>query len=148
MPKTALRSLAPVALLFLALCPAHAATVQEVFKKFDLLGNWSADCTKPVGPQNPYVTHRALGADRMQRGPMFDSTTPPTLFVVDQAAEGKPGELAFSFKDGKNRVNLVVRVEHNRMRTMERALDNGQKPIVNGRQADDGRDTPWFNKCD
>jgi hypothetical protein len=147
MSMTALRLLGSVsvALLFFATSPVHAATVQEIFKRFGLLGNWSGDCTKPASPQNPYFTHRALGTDRVERGPILSSASPPTLFVVDQAAEVKPNEIAFSFNDGKNHVKLVVRVEHNRMRTMERANDNGEKPIFGGREAN--RDTPWFNKC-
>ena len=134
-----------VALLFFAASSVHAATVQEIFKKFGLLGNWSADCTKPASSQNPYLTHRALGTDRVERGPMLNSASQPTLFIVDQAAEVKPNEIAFSFNDGKNHVKLVVRVEHNRMRTMERVYDNGENPILGGREAN--RDTPWFNKC-
>jgi hypothetical protein len=134
-----------VALLLFAASSVHAATVQEIFKKFGLLGNWSADCLKPASPQNPYLTHRALGTDRVERGPILGSSSSPTLFVVDQAAELKPNEIAFSFNDGKQHVKLVVRVEHNRMRTMERMYDDGQKSILAGREAN--RDTPWFNKC-
>jgi hypothetical protein len=144
---TALRLSGSVALILLAVSSAHAATVQEVFKKFDLLGNWALDCSKPASPQNPYITHRAFG-DRVQRGPMTDPASQPAMFVVDQAAEGKPNEVAFSFlMDAKNHANLVVRVEGKRMRTMERTHDNGEKPISDGRQTADGRETPWFNKC-
>jgi hypothetical protein len=148
MSMTALRLLGSVsvAMLFFAASSVHAATVQEIFEKFGLLGNWSVDCTKPASPQNPYLTHRALGSDRVERGPILNSASPSTLFVVDQAAEVKPNEVAFSFNNGKTHVKLVVRVEHNRMRTMERSYDNGEgSPILGGREAN--RDTPWFNKC-
>ena len=148
MSMTALRLLGSisVALLFFAASSVHAASVQEIFKKFGLLGNWSVDCAKPASPQNPYLTHRALGSDRVERGPILNSASPPTLFVVDQATEVKPNEIALSFNDGKNHVKLVVRVEHHQMRTMERVYDNGEHPILDGRES--GHETPWFNKCD
>ena len=35
---------------------ANAASVEEVFQEFGLLGTWAADCGSPATPGNPHVS--------------------------------------------------------------------------------------------
>jgi hypothetical protein len=82
----------------------------------------------------------------------------PTIIVLHGAGGGAEREaqvsgLVLRFRSGisgeigTRRFNMVVRVESNRMRTMESASDSGEKIIAGGRFIRTGGETPWFNKC-
>jgi hypothetical protein len=69
------------------------------------------------------------------------------MYVIDKAEESKANEVATSMSDERSRLNLVYRVERQRMRTMESARESGDKIISGGRFSDGGASTPWLSKC-
>jgi hypothetical protein len=135
------------AVLLSALPAAHAASVREIFEKYDLIGNFAVDCSSPPSPQNLFIVHRVLGADLVQRDAMIDGTTRRDASVVDSASESKAGEITISLNNEQRRLKLVVRVDRKRIQTVESVRENGDKLIANGRSTTDNADVPWLNKC-
>jgi len=132
---------------FLAV-PAAAQTpsVKTVFEKYNLLGNFALDCSKPASKTNYYYVHRAVHGDQVQRDLMSGPTTRDWVATLAKAAEKAAGEIAISgTRDGQS-IDSVYRVEARRMRVVEGTV-GGKKEISGGRFAN-GREVPWFNKCD
>lgn len=143
--RSIIRGAAAAALTILAASSAQAASVKEVFEKYDLLGTLAADCSQPADAKSLYVVNRAIDADHVQLDQMVGLTSRQFAAIIDKASESKPNEIALSYTIDDQRYNLVVRAEHARMRTMESARATGEKQIVGGR--DGGTETPWYGRC-
>jgi hypothetical protein len=140
--------MACAASILLAAPAAQAATVQEVIQNFGLIGVFAVDCSKPASAQNSYVVQRAVDAEHVQRDLMIGPAARQNFYVVDRAEVAKPNEVAISMTSEGRRLNLLLRAEPKRMRTIESAPENGAKLIADGRFVDNGAQTPWLNKCE
>jgi len=126
---------------------AHAATVKETFESHGLLGMLAADCGGPASDKAPYVVNRVIDADHVQTDRMVGRPEPQLTAIIDEATETKPGEIAMSALSGKRRYKLVVRVDHERMRTMEMTREDGEKLVADGRNTATHAESHWFGKC-
>jgi len=131
----------------LAAASAHAATVKEMFENHGLLGTFAADCSNPASEKTPYIVNRAIDADHIQIDRMVGRPAPQLTAIIDEATESRPNEIVMSSLSGNRRYSLTVRVEPERMRTMEMTREDGEKEVVGGRDNGSHADTPWFGKC-
>ena len=126
---------------------ARAASVQELFERYGLLGTFAADCAKPMSRQNTYIVHRVLDAHRIQREAMSEPGKVLDTSTIDLAATTGPDSLDISLGNERRRLQLTLRVEGTRWRVMDSAREGGEKLVANGRAVDDGSEMPWLNKC-
>src|ERR1043166_7437887 len=75
---------------------AQTASVKTVFEKYNLLGTFAWDCSKPASRTNYYYVHRALDGGHVQRDLMSAPTTRDWVATLDKAAERASGEIAVS----------------------------------------------------
>jgi len=145
--KSIVLAIAAAAFIIPATSPARAATVKEVFEKYNLVGTLASDCSKPADAKTPYLTNRLIDADHVELDKMVGPTSRQSATIVDKATESKPNELTLSATIDDKRYDLVVQVEHGRMRAMESTRATGQKDIAGGRFTAGGAETPWYGRC-
>jgi Caspase domain len=121
------------------------ASVKALFEKYNLLGTFAFDCSKPVSRDNRYYVHRSLDADRVQRDMMSGPTTRDFSVVFERASESRPNEVVLGGTRDGEPVESVYRVESTRSRVLESTVA-GRKEISGGRFVNGG-ETPWMNKC-
>jgi hypothetical protein len=141
----AIASAAAIVLLFGS--SVQAATVKEVFEKYQLIGALASDCGKQVDAKNPYLDNRVIDADHVELDRMVGPTNRESATIVDKAAESKSNELTASASIGDQRYDMVFRVESGRIRVMESTSPNGQTTITGGRATAGNAETPWFRRC-
>jgi hypothetical protein len=149
MPFARLRVLGVLA-AFLATASAaqeHSGAVKGIFEKYNLIGTFAWDCSKPPSQDNNwYFVNRLLDADHVQRDFMIGTTTRAWAAIIDQASELRTNEIAWSsIRDGQRTVG-VWRVDQNRMRQWT-ATKDGKDIISSGKLVSTGKDIPWLNNC-
>jgi hypothetical protein len=136
-----------VCLVVAADARAQNGAVKAIFEKYDLVGNFAPDCSRPPSRDNIYFVNRVLGPDLLQRDVMSGPSTRELVLMVDKVAEAKPNEVSFSGTiDGSNAATGSWRVEKGRMLQLE-ATAAGEVIITNRRWVRSGSETPWLNKC-
>jgi hypothetical protein len=102
----------------------QAASIKDIFEKYDLLGTFAWDCSRPSSANNWYYVNRLLDADHVQRDLMTGPTTRQWVTVLDKASELKLNEVMVSgwitgALEGSavenEPVDGVWRIERNRM---------------------------------
>jgi hypothetical protein len=143
-----------IALAIAAACGAifaasstQAATVKDIFENHGLLGTLAADCSNPASEKTPYIVNRVIDADHIQIDRMVGRPAPQLTAIIDEATESKPNEIVLSSFSGNRRYSLTVRVERERMRTVEMTREDGEKEVAGGRNTGDHAETLWFSKC-
>jgi hypothetical protein len=126
---------------------AQNGAVKAIFEKYNLLGMFAWDCSKPPDPNNNwFFVDRLLDADHVQRDFMSSPTNRAWFTIIDQAAESGQGEIVVSGIRDDTRNNAVWRVEKDRMLTWY-SIQFGKVNITGGRLVSTGKDVPWLNKC-
>lgn len=137
------------------LASAQDGSVKATFEKYNLIGTFAQDCSKPPTKENLYFVTRAVDDNHMQRDVMDGSTSRPRYVVIDKASALGPNEIKYSgYRTGtlagvqrdKAPIESVWRVEPNRMRNLENS-EAGKKMIANGKWLGNGRDTVWLSRC-
>lgn len=126
---------------------AQAGSAKTVLEQYNLLGIFAADCTQPASQQNPYVMHRVIDEQRVQRDTMTDPGTRADASVIDRAAAEGPSEIIMSMANESRRLNVRLRVESNRWQLWESVHENGQRLVSGGRVGGAGVEMPWLSKC-
>ena len=142
-------------LTILAAVRAQAASVKEIFEKYNLVGIFAQDCTKPPTVQTPrngvaqnwWFVNRLIDPDHAQRDFMEGPTTRTFVILIDKAVELKTGEIRVTgMRDGTIAVDNVWHIEPNRTRTWQGVGDTkGQ--VADGKYVRTGNDTPWLTRC-
>ena len=126
----------------------QAPSVPEVFQKYNLIGTFAWDCSKPASPNNLYFVNRVLGANHVQRDIMDGPSSSQHVTILSSAAETKPNEIAVSGTlDGSKPVTGVWRIEGVRMVPIE-ATESGRKIVADQKILATGSELPWLSKCD
>ena len=124
------------------------ASTKETLEKYSLIGIFAADCSKQATLQNPYVVHRVVDEQRVQRDTMTGPTTRSDASVIDSASALVPNEIIMSMANDRRRLNVLVHVDGDRWRLWETVHENGQRLVSGGRIVEGTRaEMPWFNKC-
>jgi hypothetical protein len=126
---------------------AQNGAVKAIFEKYNLLGMFAWDCSKPPDTNsNWYFIDRLLDADHVQRDFMNSPTSRAWFTIIDQASETGQGEISVSGTRDGGRVDGVWRIEKDRMMQWA-ATQLGKQTISGGRLVNTGKDVPWLNKC-
>jgi len=126
---------------------AQNGAVKAIFEKYDLLGMFAWDCSKPPDANNNwFFVNRLVDADHVQRDFMNSPTSRAWFAIIDQASETGQGEINVGgVRDGA-RGSSVWRIEKDRM--LQWSATQSGKPIISGgRWVATGKDMPWLNKC-
>jgi hypothetical protein len=128
--------------------PQPSGVVKATFEKYNLIGTFAWDCSKPPSRDNNwYFVNRLLDADHVQRDFMIGPTTRAWAAIIDQASELRTNEIALSsIRDGQRTVG-VWHVDERRMLQWS-ATANGKDIISNGKLVATGKDLPWLYRCD
>jgi hypothetical protein len=123
---------------------AQDGSIKRLFEKYNLLGTFAWDCSKPASINNIYYVQRLIDADHVQREQISGPTKREWSVILDRAVEVKRNEIAGSGilsgrvqgRDFVNRpASAVWHVEPNRMLQWEGVVD-GQMTIKGGRATD------------
>jgi len=141
-------ALAALSALTFGMSGARAESVQQVFEKYNLIGTWAWDCSKPPDRNNWVFINRAVDANTVQRDYMKSATERGWYATLTQATALGPTEVRVAgTRDGHIKVDGIWRVEANRMFQWE-ATQDGKKTIANGRYvAGNGAQLQALNKC-
>ena len=85
--QTVVVTIAVAAATSLAASTAQAASIKEIFEKYNLIGTFSYDCNKPADKTNLYYVNRPLDADNVQRDRMSAPTTRDRVAMLDKAED-------------------------------------------------------------
>src|SRR5712692_1269086 len=154
MPVKTLRVFGTLAAIAFVAPAAQAASVKEIFEKYNLLGTFAWDCSRPPSPDNNwYYVNRLIDADHVRRDFMTGPSTRPWVVVFDKAVELRPNEIMVSGLltgriIGKTveraPVDGVWRIEPNRIQQWSSTFEG--KPLISGGRLDN-REMPWNHKC-
>ena len=126
---------------------AGAASVQDLFERYNLAGTWAADCTKPASRQNPHVVYRLVDAGRLQRETMIEPGKSFDVSVAVSVVESSPGELTMAWKTGEGGITNRISIQQGQMQALDSTRESGEKLIVNGRRTRDNSEAPRFRRC-
>src|SRR5690349_17856765 len=132
---------------------AAAASVEDLFRQFNLFGNWATECDGPPSPSNPHVSivtpSAGLVLEDHNLGPDFAvnhysvlsaeqvSTTSISVNVIFQ-----PGT------ELEERQKLVFAVRGKTRRTLFNQTDGGAVRVKDGIALSRGSKTPLLRKCE
>jgi hypothetical protein len=151
-----MRSVVIVALLVVAFAEFHkadAASVEELFRQFNLFGIWATDCSRPPTPVNPHVsiTMPSLGLvlEDHNLGPNYAVNR----YSILSAEKLSTSNLSVSviFQPGtevEERQKLVFAVREKTRRTMFNQTDGGAVRVKGGIALARGSKTPLLHKCE
>jgi tetratricopeptide (TPR) repeat protein len=129
---------------------APVVSVKAVFEKYNLLGFFAPDCSKPVSKDNLYYLNRMLG-NFVQTDQMSGATDRDFFMVLDSAGEMSATEIVVTgTRDGKP-TQMLWRIEQSggagvRVRAAEVSWD-GKKLVSGQRRTSSGREMPWLQRC-
>ena len=137
-----------------AIPPAAAApTVEELFRAFDLFGNWAADCRQPANPANPHVSITMPSPGLVQEDHSLGSEFTLNRYSVLSATRLSDTRLAVAviFQPGgenEERQKLEFLMRKNTRRTMFNQVEGGPVRVKDGVALAHKTKTPVLRKCD
>jgi len=131
----------------------------KAIEKYNLLGTFAWDCSKPAAISNRYFVHRILEGDRLQREQMSGPATRDWVVIIDRIEQASSSELAVrgmftghlrtrtGIREIENRPAFGTwRMEPSRFKPWDSVVDN-EKTIIDGHFTNGGAEVPWTNKC-
>jgi hypothetical protein len=126
---------------------AQSGSARAVFEKYDLLGTFAWDCSKPASKENRYYINRALDNGQMQRDQMSGPAERDWVTIIDKASELRANEIAVSgLFNLQEPSEAIWRVERGRQLLVEATI-GGKKTVTAGRILHSNVDSPWIIKC-
>ena len=151
-----LRAITTVTILVLLTPTAQAASVKDVFEKYNLLGQWAQDCSKPPDVNSNWVyINRAMDDGNVQRDYMAGPTTRSWYSIIDKATPNGPEEVEISgqvtghlFGADRNGEPFVSvwHVEKSRL-VPESGSVSGKAYVADRKNISNGASMPWLTKC-
>jgi heat shock protein HslJ len=154
MRRIALQTAVAVAAISAVAC-AQAASIQEIFEKYNLVGIFAQDCTKPAtvqsprngAPQNWWFVNRLIDANHAQRDFMEGPGARSFVIIIDKAVELKPNEIRVTgMRDDTIAVDNVWHIEPNRTRTWQ-GIGDTKGQVADGKHVQTGNEMPWLTRC-
>ena len=128
------------------------SAVEDVFRAFDLFGNWAPDCDKEASPANPHVSittpSAGLVLENNDVGPGFAANRYSVLVAKRLAADRLEVKVIFMpGAQGEQRQTLVLVVRNGTRRTMFNRVEGGPIRVRHGIAIASGARTPVLRKC-
>jgi hypothetical protein len=145
-----------VALLVVALLTANAATAspsaEDVFREFDLFGNWAVDCEQQSSPANPHVAismpSPGLVFEDHDLGSEFAVNRYSVLTASKLSAERLSIEVIFGpGTENEQRQKLVLQIRKATRRTLFNQPEGGEVRVKDGIALARRTRTPLLKKC-
>jgi hypothetical protein len=133
--------------------PAAAGpSVEDLFRQFDLLGNWAIDCEQPAAPANPHVriliSSPGTVLEEHDLGDEFAVNRYSVVAASRLSAERLSVEVNFKPSDGdEQRQKLILLIRKATRRTMFNQPDGGEVRVKDGVALAHGVKTPVLRKC-
>jgi ATP-dependent protease ClpP protease subunit len=130
-----------------AAAPAAGAAGHDAAQRLGFFGRWAVDCRAPAAPANP-----VLALTRDGDGAHYHSSwggQPPDFDTrIPELRQSGEHELSYSFTVRSATQHVVVTLSPGRMRTLQSWNDAGQAAIKDGVITGNGKETPFFQRCD
>jgi hypothetical protein len=133
--------------------PALASpSVEELFRAFDLFGNWASDCKQPATAANPHVEIAAPSAGEVVEEHDLGSGFARNRYIVLSAARISATQLSVSVNfqpsgQAEERQKLVFLIRNGTRRTIFNQPEGGTTRVKNGIAVELGVKTPVLKKC-
>lgn len=147
-----MRVMVILSLTFLA-TTAWADSTTDLFRQFDLLGEWAVQCGAAASPDNPHVSTTLVGPDVVVETHNLGTEYAVNTYSILSAKrlDDHRLEVEVIFQPGKNgeaRQQLVFQVRGDTRRTIYNKPDEAKKPLVNnGVVLANGIKMPLLKKC-
>ena len=133
--------------LVLGIASASASASDDVLTMSGLGGTWAQDCAQPASVANWYDIYAVTGDGRLTETLVNE---PGKTFRVSELshfrvlANKRP---AYTMEQDNEILDIIVQLEGDRQRTWSSAGHGGKAYIKDGKLAEDGSETIWFNRC-
>jgi len=141
------------AMAVVAAAAARPASVEHLFREFDLFGVWAADCVAAASIDNPHVSVGMPEPGRVLEQHDFGPGYEANRYVIVAARRISHERLTLEtlFEQGQQepqRQRIILRVEDRHRRTMFNATHGEEPRVLNGIAIATGLPTPILNKCE
>jgi|SRR5690242_3196508 hypothetical protein len=131
---------------------AAAASVEDLFRQFNLFGNWATECDGPPSPSNPHVSivtpSAGLVLEDHNLGPDFAVNRYSVLSAEPQSSTTLSVHVIFQpGTEVEERQKLIFLVRDNTRRTIYNETDSGVVRVKDGIAVVRGTKTPVLRKC-
>jgi hypothetical protein len=128
------------------------ASVDEVFRQFDLFGVWAADCQEPPSPDNPHLSISSPAAgvvlEKHDIGEDYEANQYSILSAERLSSSRLAVEVVFlPGSDREERQKLIFRVRDHTRRTMFNQPEGGPVRVKDGIALANHSRTPTLKKC-
>lgn len=135
-----------------SLAAAADSSAEELFRQFDLLGNWAIDCEQPAAPANPHVriliSSPGTVLEEHDLGAEFAVNHYSIMSATRLSPERLSVEVNFRPSDGEEqRQKLILLVRKATRRTMFNQPEGGEVRVKDGIALGHGVKTPVLRKC-
>jgi hypothetical protein len=132
---------------------AKAASVDELFIAFGLIGDWAADCNQPAAPTNPHVRTAVPSAGLVLEDHDVGSDYAVNRYSMLSAARISATRLSVEVifqpgAPGEERQKLVFLVRDGTRRTLFNQPEGGAVRVKDGIALAHGTKTPLLRKCE
>lgn len=132
---------------------AAPASVDEVFRQFELFGVWAADCHEPPSPDNPHLSITTPAAGVVLEKHDIGADYEANQYSILSAERLSPTRLAVEvvFQPGserEERQKLIFRIRANTRRTMFNQPEGGAVRVKDGIALANHSRTPLLRKCE
>jgi hypothetical protein len=133
----------------------HAASVKDIFQKYNLIGTFAQDCSKPPTvqtppngtPQNWWFVNRLIDDNHAERDFMNSPTERGFVIIIDGATELQANQIRVTgLRDGTISVDNVWHIDKNRTLTWQ-GIGDTKGNIANGKYTQTGNAVPWLTRC-
>jgi hypothetical protein len=128
------------------------ASVDEVFRQFDLFGVWAADCHEPPSPDNPHLSITSPAAGVVLEKHDIGDDYEANQYSILSAERLSPTRLAVEVvflpgSEREERQKLIFRIRDKTRRTMFNQPDGGAVRVKDGIALANHSRTPTLRKC-
>ena len=128
----------------------QAASVKDLFEKYNLVGTFAMDCSKLASASNYYYVNRVIDPGHVQRDRMTGPETRDYVTIIDHAIALGPNEIEIGGTRTEGRFNgqsieETWRVEANRQMAIEASV--GSNKVITGGRLNGGQAVWWANRC-
>jgi hypothetical protein len=149
-----MRIAAVILSVVLTVTPAAASpSIEDLFRHFDLFGNWAANCNHPATPDNPHVSITMPSPGLVLEDHDLGTNFAFNRYSVLSAERISATRLSVAaiFKPGsqdEERQKLTFRIRNGTRRTMFNQTDGGPVRVKNGVALAHHVKTPVLRKCE
>jgi hypothetical protein len=127
-------------------------SAEEVFRAFDLFGDWAADCTEPASPGNPHVAVTMAAPGLVQEDHDLGNDFAVNHYSVRKAARLSAERVSIEVifgpgTENEQRQKLILQVRKATRRTLFNQPEGGEVRVKDGIALVRGTRTPVLRKC-